>query len=75
MTKEELLHNPNIASDMSLQKNRDREEIKALVVDFLSKGGKIDVRSPGESADYNPIRKEKYDNRLKPHNLCGIKRL
>lgn len=75
MTKEELLHNPNIASDLSLQKNRDRERLKADVERFINQGGNVTILSPGESADYNPIRKEKYDNRLKPHNLCGLKTL
>jgi len=77
LTKEELLHhNPQRGIvDLAKQRQADSAEIAAQIEAFKARGGKIKIIEPGVSADYNPIRKEPYNNSLKNHNRVGLKTL
>ena len=61
--------------DLAQQKQAESDEIKRMTEEYLAQGGKIKMLKTGEIADYNSIRKEPYNNSLKPHNDKGMKTL
>jgi hypothetical protein len=76
LTREDLNHNPKSGLiDLAILKQAEQAEIDRHKAEYFAKGGKIQKVELGKIADWNPIRKEKFDNSLKKHNMQGLKTL